>query len=100
MSVCKLYYDHSYPKKLFTRSGDAYIDFQTNKSAQRHNFRISSSLIRQFQGSNFDENSCIFIKNAKFSCFAAAYELRNVPNVFENILSMFSNLKLIGSDEG
>ena len=39
-------------------------------------------------------------KNAKFSCFAAVYELRNVSNVFKNILIIFSNLKLIGSDEG
>ena len=39
-------------------------------------------------------------KNTIFSCFAAVYEVRNVPNVFKNILNMFSNLKLISSDEG
>ena len=38
-------------------------------------------------------------KNANFSCFAAVYELRNVPNVFKNILKVFSNLKLISSHE-
>ena len=39
-------------------------------------------------------------KNEDFSCFAAVYELRNVPKVFKNILNMFSNLKLICRDEG
>ena len=39
-------------------------------------------------------------KNTKFSCFVAVYEVRNVSNVFKNILNMFSNLKLIRSDEG
>ena len=39
-------------------------------------------------------------KNAGFPCFAAVYELRNVPNVFKNILNVFSNLKLMSSDEG
>ena len=39
-------------------------------------------------------------KNTNFSCFVAVYEVRNVPNVFKNILNMFSNLKLICRDEG
>ena len=39
-------------------------------------------------------------KNTNFSCFVAVYEVRNVPNIFKNILNMFSNLKLISSDEG
>ena len=39
-------------------------------------------------------------KNVEFSCFAAVYGFRNVPNVFKNILNMFSNLKLISSGEG
>ena len=39
-------------------------------------------------------------KNADFSCFAAAYGLKDVSNVFRNTLNMFSNLKLISSDKG
>ena len=39
-------------------------------------------------------------KNADFSCFAAVYGLKNVPNVSRKTLNMFNNLKLTSSDKG
>ena len=49
----------------------------------------------------FHANPChIFIKELRFSCVAAVYKLKNVPNFFNNTLNMFSNFKLIRSDKG
>ena len=39
-------------------------------------------------------------KNADFSCFAAVYGLKDVPNVSRKTLNMFYNLKLTSSDKG
>ena len=88
------------PKNLLQGQMMSTLFFLNHKRAQQHNCRISSSLKRQFQGRILMKIAMFSSKNEVFSCFAAAYGLKNVLNVSRNTLNMFSNLKLTSSDKG
>ena len=53
-----------------------------------------------FRGLIFSKNSCILAKNAHFLIFEGVCELKNTPMVFENVLNVFSDIKLTCNYKG